>query len=590
VERMKVIDIINQRIQDGTVPMFSFEYFPPKTEKGVENLYERLDTMSAFGPAWIDVTWGAGGSTSNLTQEICGTCQKLLGLETMMHLTCTNISKEEIKKELQKAKDNGIKNILALRGDPPRGEEWKKKENGFSYAVDLIKFIKEEYGNYFGICVAGYPEKHIDSLSYEEDLLNLKKKIDAGGDVIITQLFYDTDIFFKFVKDCNSIGIKCPIIPGIMPIHTYSSFERMTNLCKTFVPKFIKDDLEPIKHDDEAVKNYGIDLSIKICKILISSGIKYLHFYTLNLEKSIFLILKGLGLIDNEIRRSLPWNSIPSRSKEDVRPIYWAHRPKSYIHRTASWDDYPNGRWGDSRSPAFGDLTDYHLSNLHITKSFEKLNAWCQNPIEFQDIFNVFSNYCSGEIEKLPWCDTPLLPESDSIKENLIKINKQGFLTINSQPKVNGLPSNDIKVGWGPKGGYVYQKAYIEFFTSPEKLKLMQNIMKQFPSINYMAINNKGELLSNMIVPSVSAVTWGVFPGREIVQPTVADTESFKVWKDEAFALWRSNWLIMYQEGSKSFKLLETMITSYYLVALLDNNYIDGDIFILFEEVMKQKI
>jgi len=128
-----------------------------------------------------------------------------------------------------------------------------------------------------------------------------------------------------------------------------------------------------------------VEVGIKMCKTLLEAGIPYLHFYTLNLEKSVSMILQGLGMIDMEIRRPLPWNPAPTRSKEDVRPIFWAHRPKSYIHRTASWDEYPNGRWGDSRSPAFGDLTDYHLTDLHIAKSFERLQAWGEHPTKEQE-------------------------------------------------------------------------------------------------------------------------------------------------------------------------------------------------------------
>lgn len=317
---MKIIDILNKRRQEKKGPIFSFEYFPPKTEKGVEALYERFDRMSLLGPAWIDVTWGAGGSTSDLTLEICSIAQNNVGLETMMHLTCTNLPKEQIKEALQKAKDAGIQNILALRGDPPRGEEWKKIDGGFGYAVDLVKFIRQEFGDYFGICVAGYPEKHIESKSYEEDLRLLKEKVDAGADLIITQLFYDVKLFLKFVKDCRELGIKCPIVPGMMPIHGYAGFERMTTLCKTFVPEAIQKALEPIKADDEAVKAFGVKLCIEMCKELLDNGIDTLHFYTLNLEKSVTAILEGLGVLDPEVRRPLPWRSAPSlsnsRSKE----------------------------------------------------------------------------------------------------------------------------------------------------------------------------------------------------------------------------------------------------------------------------------
>jgi len=541
--------------------------------------------MMLLGPAWIDVTWGAGGSTSQLTLEICTNAQKFVGLNTMMHMTCTNMPKDKIHEALQQAKDSGIQNILALRGDPPRGEEWKQVEGGFGHAVDLVRYIRQEFGNYFCICVAGYPEGHIDATSYEDDLKHLKEKVDAGADFVITQLFYDVDLFVKYVKDCRALGVNCPIVPGIMPIHTFGGFERMTTLCKTFVPQKIRDALEPIKADDEAVKNYGIELAIEMCKTLLENGSTCLHFYTLNLEKSVTQILQGLGLVESEIRRPLPW--IPTRAKEDVRPIFWSHRPKSYIHRTASWDDFPNGRWGDSRSPAFGDLTDYHLSYLHAGKGFERLHAWGENPTEPQHIFDVFVKYLSGEVERLPWSEGPLAIESDVIKDSLIKLNKNGFLTINSQPRVNGAPSSDPKFGWGPKDGYVYQKAYVEFFASPEMVKAFIEATKKFPSLTYMAINQKGESFTNTS-PHTSAVTWGVFPGKEVLQPTVVDPDSFVAWKDEAFAVWKSHWSSIYPEGSSSRKLVENMIDTYFLVSLVDNNYIDGDIFAIFDYLIEK--
>jgi methylenetetrahydrofolate reductase (NADPH) len=583
---MKIIDIIKKNEEDNNKVFFSFEYFPPKTDKGVENLYDRLDRMSEFKPAWIDVTWGAGGSTSKLTLEICETAQKLVGLETMMHMTCTNLPKEELSASLKKAKEAGIMNILALRGDPPRGEEWKQVEGGFAHAADLVRFIRQEHGNHFGICVAGYPEGHIDCTSYQDDLKHLKEKVDAGADLIITQLFYDIDLFLKFVKDCRELGIKCPIIPGMMPIHGYAGFTRMTALCKTHVPQQIFDALEPIKNDDEAVKNYGVRLGIEMCQKLLNAGIRGLHFYTLNLEKSVVQILEGLKLVDPDVRRPLPWRAAPTR-KEDVRPIFWSNRPKSYMQRTASWDEFPNGRWGDSRSPAYGELTDYHLASLHVTKEVQD-RSWVIPLNNQQDLNNVFAKYCRGEVKSLPWCDSPLLPESELIKDNLIKVNQNGFLTINSQPASNGIPSTDERMGWGPKGGFVYQKAYTEFFVSPEHLKLLLEGAKRYPSLTYHAVNLKGESFSNTSSHSVNAVTWGVFPGKEIVQPTVVEYESFFVWKDEAFALWRSLWALLYDEGSVSRHVIDNVLNNWYLMNIVENNYVNGDIFAIFQNVTSQ--
>lgn len=580
---MKIIDKINKALE-AKETCFSFEYFPPKTVDGVQNLYERLQRMVLMDPVWIDVTWGAGGSTSDLTLEICETAQNYCGLETMMHLTCTNMPREEIDNALTRAKAAGIQNILALRGDPPRGEEWKQIEGGFANAVDLVKYIRQQYGDYFGICVAGYPEGHVDAVSKEQDIQHLKEKVDAGADFIITQLFYDVDLFLQFVKDCRTLGINVPIVPGIMPIHTYGGFTRMTSLCKTFVPKYIMDELEPFKDNDEEVKKAGVRLCADMCRKLVNGGVPFLHFYTLNLEQSVTHILTDLNLITKEqLYRSLPWSpsKASNRCREDVRPIFWRNRPHSYILRTGSWDEFPNGRWGDYRSPAFGELSDYHLYTPH-NKSQDPSLTW-GTPSSPQDVYNVFAGFCSGEIKQSPFTEAPMASETDVIKEKLVTINRVGFLTINSQPAVNGAPSTDKRFGWGPRGGYVYQKAYVEFFTSPENVqKIIDITKKKFPTLTFHAINAKGEAYTN--TKHTNAVTWGVFPGKEIVQPTVVDSESFVVWKDEAFTVWKS-WAHKYATGTPTRTVLDTMIGSYFLVNVVDNNFIDSDIFALFSEV-----
>jgi methylenetetrahydrofolate reductase (NADPH) len=485
---MKIIDKINKANEDDT-HLYSFEYFPPKTEDGVANLYRRLQSMAALSPAFIDVTWGAGGSTSERTLEIVSNAQKYFGLETMMHLTCTNMPLESIHDALVKAKESGIQNILALRGDPPRGEEWKKIDGGFAYAEDLVKYIKAQFGDYFGIAVAGYPETHTDSKSKEEDLFYLKKKIDAGGDFIITQLFFDTKIFLEFVEDCRKIGITCPIIPGIMPIHTYAGFKRMVSLCGTFVPQFILDALEEVKDNDEAVKEFGVKLAVQMCQELVAKGIKGLHFYTLNLERTVVQIVEGLGL-SKESPRPLPWrlSGGHKRVNEDVRPVFWSNRQQSYIKRTESWDEFPNGRWGDSRSPAFGELTDFHLGGVTSALS-AKDKKWKIDIKSIDDVQSLFVKYCKQEIDELPWNDLPLSLESEKIKTWLLQLNSNGYLTINSQPCVNGAPSSDPVHGWGGNDGWVYQKAYVEFFVSESKLNELLIELVNFKQLTYHAVN-----------------------------------------------------------------------------------------------------
>jgi len=582
---MKIIHKIKKH-EDEDRTFFSFEYFPPKTQEGVHNLFDRLDRMASFEPLWIDVTWGAGGSTAQKTLEICSTAQKFIGLDTMMHLTCTNMPRSQIDEALQTAKAAGIHNILALRGDPPRGESWKEIEGGFAHAADLVKHIRAEYGDYFGIAVAGYPEGHIDATSKEADLQHLKEKVDAGADLIITQLFYDTGLFLQFVEDCRNIGINCPILPGMMPIQTYTGFKRMTTLCKTSVPQHISEALEPIQNDDSAVKAYGVKLCIQMCKELLDNGTPGLHFYTLNLEKAVIQILDGLGMISKSVARSLPWRTsahTDRKAKEEIRPIFWSNRPRSYMSRTSSWDDFPNGRWGDSRSPAFGDLGDWHLSSPEATKMNLLRKKWGHSPQTEQDIFNVFVSYCKGNIDRLAWNDTILASETTVISDRLVKLNGFGFLTINSQPRVNAAPSDDLKFGWGYPNGYVWQKAYLEFFTSPENKDKLLAAISKYPTLSYHCVNAQGESISN--VNGTMAVTWGVFPGKEISQPTVVDTNAFVVWKDEAFALWKSQWAALYEPDSESQKLINRIHDTYFLINIVDNDFINGDIFKIFEDL-----
>lgn len=343
----KIINKIRKRMEERRA-FYSFEYFPPKTEEGKHNLYARLERMSWLEPLFMDVTWGAGGTTADSTLEISVTAQHFWG-ELMMHLTCTNMPREKIDQALEKAKEGGIRNILALRGDPPKGADtWEACEDGFAYAVDLVRYIREKYGDYFGICVAGYPEGHLQCKSIEEDIKYLKAKVDAGADFIITQLFYDVDNFVAWVDKCRAAGITVPIIPGIMPIQDYGGFKRMTGFCKTMVPQEILDALEPIQADDARVKAYGVELAVRMCRRLLEAGCPGLHFYTLNLEKSVTSILEVLGFVSVRKPGTLPWKTSQAarRDKEEIRPIFWANRPQSYLTRTETWDEFPNGRWG----------------------------------------------------------------------------------------------------------------------------------------------------------------------------------------------------------------------------------------------------
>jgi len=563
---------------------YSFEFFPPKTDFGRDNLYSRIDRMASLHPAFIDVTWGAGGSTADKTLDMCKTIQKYFGLEVMMHLTCTNMAVSSLNKILKDAKGSDLSNILALRGDPPEGSHnWEQHADGFFYGIDLVRYIRKEFGDYFCLGVGGYPDGHHEQSDIDIDIKYLNEKVDAGADVVVTQLFYDIDKFLNFRDKCMKAGIKVPIIPGIMPIHNYARFLKFTQFCKVSIPISVSKKLESIKDDDSSVINYGIDQASEMGKKLIEEGVPGLHFYTLNLEHSVSEILRSLDLVSSRgVIKELPWrqSTLDDRKiAEDVRPIYWSNRPVSYLTRTENWDNFPNGRWGDITSPTFGELNQYHA--IRAGSKSDKVKArrkkiWGE-PKSINDIKDIFISYCNGEINSLPWCETPLAQESRQISDDLLNLNKKGFFTINSQPKINGLPSEDPVVGWGGAGGKVYQKAYLEFFTSNDKLSALLKHIKLTDNISYQAINIDGNLITNLSENSVMAVTWGVFPGKEIMQPTIVDTRSFLIWKDEAFGLWMNDWASIYEQESASFKILQEIYKTYYLVNIVDNDYVDGN-------------
>jgi len=590
-EYVPLINKIHQRIQ-AKDKWFSMEFFPPRTKDGATNLLHKFENMGAGGPLFCDITWHPAGDPGSDKETSCVTIAdamlNYIGLETMLHMTCCNMTTAEIKKHLERIKSKGIRNILALRGDPPVGQEdWEGNNDGFNYATDLVKFIRENFGNHFNICVAGYPNGHPDATSYEDDLMHLEEKVAAGSDFIITQLFFETQHFLQYVRDCKARGIDIPIIPGILPIQGYASLRHICKLGKMDVPEFITRDITPIKDNDEAIRKYGIDFAVKQCRELLDSGlVDGLHFYTLNREVATIQILKQLGMWLQNPQKTLPWKV--ERLAEAIRPIFWSSRPQSYIHRTREWEEFPNGRWGDSSSPAFGDLKDYHI--FYLKSKFSKkalLPMWGEKLESEKDVYEIFSCYLSGEknrhgelVKCLPWNDyeIELDGETSLIKDKLISFNQRGILTINSQPNANAKPSEDKVLGWGDRGGFVFQKAYLEFFVSRRyESKLFETLaLKEFSQrVNYHVVNHDGSFdKTNCDTIEPVAVTWGVFPGREIVHPTVVDPVSFRVWKDEAFALWLEKWGRLYADDDpSSSKILQDIHDSYLLVNLVDNNF-----------------
>ena len=279
-------------------PVISLEFFPTKTEEGEQNLLQKtIPALLAARPDYCSVTYGAGGGTRDKTLKIVDRIQRDHKLTAMAHLTCVNATEEETRQVIEQIRALGIKNILALRGDPPAGTgEFKKAEGGFEFSYQLVQFIRQLDG--FSIGVAGFPEGHMACEGGRQvDWQYLKQKVDHGADFVLTQLFFDNADFFEFRDHMiNKLQVKAPICPGIIPILSSGQIKRFTTLCGARLPKALLVRLEELGEDEQAVTEFGIDYATKQCEELLRAGVPGLHFYTLNKAYSTVRIVKNLGL------------------------------------------------------------------------------------------------------------------------------------------------------------------------------------------------------------------------------------------------------------------------------------------------------
>jgi methylenetetrahydrofolate reductase (NADPH) len=539
------------------------------------------------------------------------------------------------------------------------GEDDSNKD--FTFAVDLVRYIRKKYGDYFCLGVAAYPEGHpVDSYQDVQDpvrdLPYLVEKTLAGADFIMTQLTYDIDAYTKFeqmLRNHESGAFKTiPIIPGLMPIHSYKILTRTTKLSHVKVPPQIMSKLEAVKHDDDAVKRIGVDVLsglVEAIKEIPCPGFRGFHFYTLNLEKTVSFIIERCGLIpdypedtnavvDDDYttaptgaqnrslsrRRASSVNSLPhnrvivdrlqvpsdgsSRASTHEAPAASAGMPamppdrnttlqisegQGALGREATWDDFPNGRWGDARSPAFGEIDGYGPS-LHVSGAVAR-RIWGY-PVSREDISTLFRRHVSGDLYIVPWSEggaeensSGLNAETEVIRPELLKlIDSKGWWTLASQPAVNGVRSDDATFGWGPPGeGFVFQKPFVEFFCPS---KDFQTVLKPLfakhghEKLAWFATNVKGEFESSLPADpahadtiemnpnNVNAVTWGVFRGKEIVTPTIIEEVSFRAWGEEAFRIW-DEWRRVYPRGTPTERLLEEVKNDVWLVCVVGQDF-----------------
>ncbi len=261
----------------------SFEFFPPKTKEGEEKLFQTIKELESIKPTFVSVTYGAGGSTRDRTRNIVKRIHENTDLTVMAHLTCIGHTKEDLINILQDYKNIGIENILALRGDIPLNQEdFQHPEDGCKYASELVSLIRENFGDWYSIGVAAYPEGHPESPNLERDVINFKRKVEAGADFAITQMFFDNRYFYNFLDLCEKHGINIPIIPGIMPITNFKQIRKFALMCGATIPEKLVSKLEKVEDKPDEVEKIGIEFAVKQCEDLLKNGVKGLHFYTLN--------------------------------------------------------------------------------------------------------------------------------------------------------------------------------------------------------------------------------------------------------------------------------------------------------------------
>jgi methylenetetrahydrofolate reductase (NADPH) len=295
---------IDEIIAASDGPVFSFEFFPPKTDEGERNLRATLEDLRAFHPDFVSVTYGAGGATQGRTVELTHWIKRDLGIEAMAHLSCVGTTREQLREILDGMAHAGIDNVLALRGDPPRGQaEWRPHPGGLHYSTELAELITDSYP--FAVGAACFPEVHPEAVDLAHDLHFLKAKVQAGASFLITQLFFDSELYFSFVDEARAAGIEVPILPGIMPITDAAQIKTITGMCGATIPPALLEALEWRADDRESVLELGVAYATLQCAELLARGAPGIHFYTLNRSPATRAILSALRLLRPWIRREV---------------------------------------------------------------------------------------------------------------------------------------------------------------------------------------------------------------------------------------------------------------------------------------------
>ncbi|MDX2005324.1 MAG: methylenetetrahydrofolate reductase [NAD(P)H] [Meiothermus sp.] len=289
---MSIVDALN-----SPKPAFSFEFFPPKTPKGEASLFQTLHELKGLSPAFVSITYGAGGSERHKTAEWAGRIQAEVGLTAMAHLTCVGSTRDELREILGRYRAAGVRTIMAVRGDPPKDSSgFVPTEGGFRYAAELVGFIRQEFGDAFALAGGGYPEGHPESVSLEADLRRLREKVDAGLDFVVTQLFFNNALYFGFVERARRAGISVPIVPGLMPITDLGQIRRFMDMCGASIPGPLLSRLERAAGPEEVLQ-VGVEHTTRQAQELLEAGVPGVHLYTLNKSPATRQVMEGLALV-----------------------------------------------------------------------------------------------------------------------------------------------------------------------------------------------------------------------------------------------------------------------------------------------------
>ena len=278
---------------------FSVEFYPPKDEAGVERLFTEIEKLKALSPAFCSVTYGAGGSTQGTTLEIVRRIKAEGALEVMCHLTVVNQPKSTVRGVLEFLRANEVENLIALAGDPPRGHQeadWTAHPEGYHHSRELVEDALAFDEGWFSVAVAGFPEIHPRAVSRESDLRYLKEKVDAGADVVVTQLFYDNDDYYRYVEDVRALGVEVPIVPGLMLIQSSAQCRRIATMCGSKIPSGLEDRLAKVEDNSDAALQLGIDYTTEQCEALLAYGVPGFHFYSLNKARGVSEVFSNLQL------------------------------------------------------------------------------------------------------------------------------------------------------------------------------------------------------------------------------------------------------------------------------------------------------